>query len=73
VVPAGAERLRSSSSRLAAADPFVAKGRDGKTTFWLYLPAANLNPTKKYPVIESIYAAPEILVPKSFLWPRFGH
>ncbi len=38
---------------------FVAKGRDGKTDIWgiIHRPR-NFDPTKKYPVIESIYAGP---------------
>jgi hypothetical protein len=46
-----------------------AKGRDGKTDIWgmIYRPA-NFDSTKKYPVIEYIYAGPHSsFVPKSFL------
>jgi dipeptidyl aminopeptidase/acylaminoacyl peptidase len=47
---------------------FTATGRDGKTDIWgvIYRPA-NFNATKKYPVIESIYAGPQgSFVPKTF-------
>ncbi|HEU5402477.1 MAG TPA: DPP IV N-terminal domain-containing protein [Terriglobales bacterium] len=47
---------------------FTAKGRDGKTDIWgvIYKPR-NFDPTKKYPVIENIYAGPQgSFVPKSF-------
>jgi dipeptidyl aminopeptidase/acylaminoacyl peptidase len=65
-------------SRLLAAgfrypEPFVAKGRDGKTDIWgLIVKPLNFDPAKKYPVIENIYAGPhDSFVPKSF-WP-FGY
>lgn len=48
---------------------FSAKGRDGETDIWglIYRPS-NFDPTKKYPVIEYIYAGPhDSFVPKSFL------
>jgi dipeptidyl aminopeptidase/acylaminoacyl peptidase len=47
---------------------FTAKGRDNKTDIWgvIYKPA-NLDPHKKYPVIEDIYAGPQgSFVPKDF-------
>jgi len=47
---------------------FTAKGRDGKTDIWgnIYRPM-NFDPSKKYPVIESIYAGPHgSFVPKTF-------
>ncbi|MGH7223670.1 MAG: DPP IV N-terminal domain-containing protein, partial [Gemmataceae bacterium] len=47
---------------------FVAKGRDGKTAIHgvLFRPT-NLNPDKKYPIIEKIYAGPQgSFVPKAF-------
>jgi dipeptidyl aminopeptidase/acylaminoacyl peptidase len=39
--------------------PFMAKGRDGKTAIWglVYRPSG-FDPAKKYPVIENIYAGP---------------
>ena len=49
-------------------EPFVAKGRDGKTDIWgiIYRPRS-LDPSKKYPVIENIYTGPQdSYVPKSF-------
>ncbi len=47
---------------------FTALGRDGKTEIWgvIYRPT-NFDPTRKYPVIENIYAGPhDSFVPKSF-------
>ncbi|GAA4778674.1 DPP IV N-terminal domain-containing protein [Stakelama sediminis] len=65
-------------SRLTAAgykfpQPFVAKGRDGKTNIWgLIVKPQHFDPHKKYPVIENIYAGPhDSFVPKTF-WP-FGY
>jgi len=52
---------------------FTAKGRDGQTDIWgmIYRPT-NFDPSKKYPVIEYIYAGPhDSFVPKSF-YPNFG-
>lgn len=49
-------------------EPFVAKGRDGETNIYgiIHRPR-DLDPTKKYPVIESIYAGPQgSFVPKGF-------
>ena len=47
---------------------FVAKGRDGKTDIWgIICRPRNLDPNKKYPVIEQIYAGPQdSFVPKTF-------
>jgi dipeptidyl aminopeptidase/acylaminoacyl peptidase len=47
---------------------FVAKGRDGKTDIWgIISRPRDLDPNKKYPVIEQIYAGPQgAYVPKSF-------
>ncbi len=47
---------------------FVAKGRDGKTDIWgIICRPHNLDPAKKYPVIEQVYAGPQgSFVPKSF-------
>ena len=47
---------------------FVAKGRDGKTDIWgIICRPRDLNPDKKYPVIEYIYAGPQgSFVPKMF-------
>ncbi|WP_233198936.1 MULTISPECIES: prolyl oligopeptidase family serine peptidase [Pirellulaceae] len=47
---------------------FAAKGRDGKTDIYgvIYFPT-NFDPTKKYPVIENIYAGPHsAFVPKRY-------
>ena len=47
---------------------FVAKGRDGKTDIWgvIFRPTT-FDPSKKYPVIENIYAGPQgSFVPKTF-------
>jgi dipeptidyl aminopeptidase/acylaminoacyl peptidase len=52
----------------APPEVFVAKGRDGKTDIWgvIFRPA-NLDPSKKYPVVENIYAGPQgSFVPKTF-------
>ena len=47
---------------------FVAKGRDGVTDIWgIIIKPMNFDPSKKYPVIENIYAGPHSsFVPKSF-------
>jgi dipeptidyl aminopeptidase/acylaminoacyl peptidase len=51
-----------------APEVFVAKGRDGVTDMWgLIQRPSNFDPSKKYPVIEYIYAGPgDSYVPKSF-------
>lgn len=42
-----------------APEAFVAKGRDGKTDIWgIIAQPKNFDPSKKYPVIEYIYAGP---------------
>ncbi len=48
---------------------FVAKGRDGKTDIWgIIIRPTNFDPSKKYPVIENIYAGPQgSFVPKTFI------
>lgn len=48
---------------------FTAKGRDGKTDIWgMIVRPSNFDPTKKYPIIEYIYAGPhDSFVPKSFV------
>ena len=56
-----------------APETFVAKGRDGKTDIWgiIHRPT-NFDPTKKYPVIEYIYAGPgSHYTPKNFI--TFNH
>ncbi len=47
---------------------FVAKGRDGKTDIWgIICRPRDFDPTKKYPVIEYVYAGPQgSYVPKRF-------
>lgn len=47
---------------------FTAMGRDGKTDIWgVIIRPTNFDPTKKYPVIEYIYAGPQgSFVPKTF-------
>jgi dipeptidyl aminopeptidase/acylaminoacyl peptidase len=49
-------------------ESFVAKGRDGKTDIWgIICRPRSFDPTKKYPVVESIYAGPQgSFVPKAF-------
>src|SRR4029077_5954763 len=46
----------------------VAKGRDGKTDIWgIICRPKNLDPGRKYPVIEQIYAGPQgSFVPKAW-------
>ncbi|RME96440.1 MAG: S9 family peptidase, partial [Verrucomicrobia bacterium] len=49
-------------------EPFVAKGRDGRTDIYgvIYRPS-NFDPNRRYPVIEEIYAGPQsAYVPKTF-------
>lgn len=48
---------------------FTAKGRDGKTDIWgMIIRPSNFDPSKKYPVIEYIYAGPQdSFVPKNFV------
>jgi dienelactone hydrolase len=51
-----------------APEVFTAKGRDGQTDIWgvIHRPK-NLDPSKKYPILESIYNGPQgAYVPKSF-------
>ena len=47
---------------------FTAKGRDGKTDIWgIVVKPMHLDPHKKYPVIEQIYAGPQgSFVPKTW-------
>jgi len=47
---------------------FVAKGRDGQTDIWgVIIRPLNFDPSKKYPVIENIYAGPQgSFVPKTY-------
>ncbi len=47
---------------------FTSKGRDGQTDIWgIIIRPTNFDPSKKYPVIENIYAGPQgSFVPKTF-------
>jgi dipeptidyl aminopeptidase/acylaminoacyl peptidase len=47
---------------------FTSKGRDGQTDIWgVIIRPTNFDPSKKYPVIENIYAGPQgSFVPKTF-------
>ena len=51
-----------------APEVFVAKGRDGQTDIWgILCRPRDLDPNKKYPVIEDVYAGPQsAFVPKAF-------
>jgi len=51
-----------------APEVFVSKARDGKTDIWgVIIKPTNFDPSKKYPVIENIYAGPQgSFVPKTF-------
>ena len=51
-----------------APEVFTAKGRDGKTDIWgVIFKPQNFDPSKKYPVVENIYAGPQdSFVPKAF-------
>lgn len=50
-------------------ESFVAKGRDGVTDIWgIVCRPSKFDPTKKYPIIENIYAGPhDAFVPKAFM------
>ena len=57
-----------------APEPFVAKGRDGKTDIWgnIYRPS-NFDKNKTYPVVEYIYAGPHAaFAQKSFKAVNYG-
>jgi dipeptidyl aminopeptidase/acylaminoacyl peptidase len=49
-------------------EPFGAEGRDGETDIWgVIVRPTDFDPTRRYPVIEYIYAGPhDSFVPKSF-------
>ena len=51
-----------------APEVFTAKGRDGQTDIWgVIVQPTTFDPSRKYPVIENIYAGPQgSFVPKSF-------
>jgi len=68
-----AEIERGDISALTAAgwrapEVFVSKARDGKTDIWgIIVRPSNFDASKKYPVVEQIYAGPHgSFVPKSF-------
>jgi dipeptidyl aminopeptidase/acylaminoacyl peptidase len=63
-----ADTTELEATRWKPPEVFVAKGRDGKTDIWgIIARPKKLDPAKKYPVIESIYAGPQgSFVPKSF-------
>lgn len=65
---ARADISRLKKTKWSAPEPFMAKGRDGKTDIWGVIQRpSNFNPKKKYPVIEYIYSGPGgQYVPKSF-------
>ena len=72
-VGGGSVLARSSIDDLLAAgwtapEVFVAPGRDGVTPMWgIIQRPTNFDPTRKYPIIEYIYAGPgDNYVPKSF-------
>jgi dipeptidyl aminopeptidase/acylaminoacyl peptidase len=52
-----------------APEVFTAKGRDGQSDIWgIIVRPMNFDKSKKYPVIENIYAGPQdSFVPKSFM------
>lgn len=66
---------RGDASALFAAgytppETFVAPGRDGKTPIWgLIVRPSNFDPSRKYPVIESIYAGPHDAHVQKKFWP----
>ena len=67
------EVLRADHSALVNAgwktpERFVAKGRDGQTdVYGIIIRPTDFDPTKRYPVVENIYAGPQAaFVPKAF-------
>jgi dipeptidyl aminopeptidase/acylaminoacyl peptidase len=56
------------STGWSAPEVFTSKGRDGQTDIWgVIIRPTNFNPSRKYPVIENIYAGPQdSFVPKTF-------
>ncbi|HYG36382.1 MAG TPA: prolyl oligopeptidase family serine peptidase, partial [Clostridia bacterium] len=63
-----ADTTECEASGWRAPEPFVAKGRDGKTDIYgvIFWPK-DFNPKKKYPILEDIYAGPhDSFVPKAF-------
>ncbi|WP_240768606.1 S9 family peptidase [Olivibacter sp. XZL3] len=64
-----ADVLQYEKIGLRQPEVFVAKGRDGKTDIWgMVSRPSDLDSTKKYPILENIYAGPhDSFVPKSFV------
>jgi dipeptidyl aminopeptidase/acylaminoacyl peptidase len=67
------ELEKADASALVAAgwrmpEPFMSKGRDGTTEIWgVIIRPTNFDPSRKYPVIENIYAGPQgSFVPKTW-------
>lgn len=55
-----ADISRLTANGWVAPEVFKAKGRDGKTDMWgIIQRPTNFDPSRKYPVIEYIYAGPE--------------
>jgi uncharacterized protein (DUF885 family)/dienelactone hydrolase len=63
-----ADITRLEASGWRPPEVFVAKGRDGFTDIWgIIVRPKNFDPSRKYPVIEEIYAGPQgSFVPKTF-------
>lgn len=63
-----ADISRLKANGWVAPEVFVAKGRDGETDMWgIIQRPTRFDPTRKYPVIEYIYAGPgDAYTPKSF-------
>jgi dipeptidyl aminopeptidase/acylaminoacyl peptidase len=72
VARADAKALMAAGYRFP--EVFTAKGRDGKTDIWgVIIRPTSFDPSRKYPVIENIYAGPHgSFVPKTF-WPFGPH
>jgi putative intracellular protease/amidase len=62
------EKADVSESSWEPPEVLVAKGRDGRTDIWgIIVRPRNFDPSRKYPVIEQIYAGPQgSYVPKTF-------
>ncbi len=63
-----ADVSKLAASGWKAPEVFMAMGRDGKTDIWgIICRPSSYDPSKKYPVIEDIYAGPQgAFVPKTF-------
>src|SRR5882762_7595314 len=60
--------LRDEGERLGTAGSVRGQGPDGKTDIWgIIARPRNLDPSKKYPVIEDIYAGPQGGAPGGFV------